>query len=407
MFLDLGPTRFDITHRALVMGILNRTPDSFYDQGAYYAFEDFLRKAEQLVTDGADFLDVGGVKAGPGDEVSEEEELATTTLTRCWLLWGGGYDVGLLGLREDQWPERCVRVMAAIKVAGSMNVERFLELTATMPGRPSMTPRPANAKVAERRRIRAAAFVAAISPEESLPRDEAARFWVSFDSACRQGLRTDALWLLQTAPLSSDALWSALTVAARGPGTPEAIALLRAKSTMTDQLLFLAATTLLLCTPTAERILNNEMRAFHEKRNWVRWTENTGRRSARIHAIPREALHSETTRGKIPSKYTNILDIREPMYLLHAGCAFWRRVLVEHGIIYEAESDTLLFPSDEATEAFYDYYFPDDIPDEWSSQDQEKSHGRGCERGVAPPSELRIREEPVKQREWNCAIHVR
>ena len=75
MFLDLGPTRFDITHRALVMGILNRTPDSFYDQGAYYAFEDFLRKAEQLVTDGADFLDVGGVKAGPGDEVSEEEEL--------------------------------------------------------------------------------------------------------------------------------------------------------------------------------------------------------------------------------------------------------------------------------------------------------------------------------------------
>ena len=75
MFLDLGPTRFDITHRALVMGILNRTPDSFYDQGAYYAFEDFLRKAEQLVVDGADFLDVGGVKAGPGDEVSEEEEL--------------------------------------------------------------------------------------------------------------------------------------------------------------------------------------------------------------------------------------------------------------------------------------------------------------------------------------------
>lgn len=75
MFLDLGPTRFDITHRALVMGILNRTPDSFYDQGAYYAFDDFLRKAEQLVIDGADFLDVGGVKAGPGEEVSEDEEL--------------------------------------------------------------------------------------------------------------------------------------------------------------------------------------------------------------------------------------------------------------------------------------------------------------------------------------------
>ena len=75
MHLDLGTTRFDITHRAIVMGILNRTPDSFYDQGAYYEFDAFLRKAEQLVDDGADFLDVGGVKAGPGDEVTEAEEL--------------------------------------------------------------------------------------------------------------------------------------------------------------------------------------------------------------------------------------------------------------------------------------------------------------------------------------------
>ena len=75
MFLDLGTTRFDITHRALVMGILNRTPDSFYDQGSYFEFDDFLRKAEQLVLDGADFLDVGGVKAGPGEEVTESEEL--------------------------------------------------------------------------------------------------------------------------------------------------------------------------------------------------------------------------------------------------------------------------------------------------------------------------------------------
>ncbi|MSY34443.1 MAG: dihydropteroate synthase [Actinobacteria bacterium] len=73
--MDLGTTRFDITYRAIVMGILNRTPDSFYDQGSYFEFEDFLRKAEQLVTDGADFLDVGGVKAGPGDDVSEQEEL--------------------------------------------------------------------------------------------------------------------------------------------------------------------------------------------------------------------------------------------------------------------------------------------------------------------------------------------
>ena len=73
--LALGSRVYDTSSRALVMGILNRTPDSFYDQGANFAFDSFLKKAEQLVLDGADLLDVGGVKAGPGEEVTEAEEL--------------------------------------------------------------------------------------------------------------------------------------------------------------------------------------------------------------------------------------------------------------------------------------------------------------------------------------------
>lgn len=56
------------------MGILNRTTDSFYDAGAYWRFEDFLRKAEELASEGADILDVGGVRAAPGDEISADEE---------------------------------------------------------------------------------------------------------------------------------------------------------------------------------------------------------------------------------------------------------------------------------------------------------------------------------------------
>lgn len=79
MILELGRRqRFDVTHRALVMGILNRTPDSFFDGGEYFStdsLDGFLAKAEQLVEEGADFLDVGGVKAGPGPEVGTEEEL--------------------------------------------------------------------------------------------------------------------------------------------------------------------------------------------------------------------------------------------------------------------------------------------------------------------------------------------
>ena len=79
MILELGAQhKFDITHRALVMGILNRTPDSFYDRGKYWSFDDFLRLAEEHVENGADFLDVGGVKAGPGPEVTEVEEIART-----------------------------------------------------------------------------------------------------------------------------------------------------------------------------------------------------------------------------------------------------------------------------------------------------------------------------------------
>jgi dihydropteroate synthase len=73
--LSLGAHRYDITTRALVMGILNRTTDSFFDRGTYWDFDAFLAKADQLIAEGADFLDVGGVKAGPGPEVTETEEL--------------------------------------------------------------------------------------------------------------------------------------------------------------------------------------------------------------------------------------------------------------------------------------------------------------------------------------------
>jgi dihydropteroate synthase len=73
--LRLGERVVDVRDRVVVMGILNRTPDSFYDRGATWSLDAFLRRAEQLVADGADLLDVGGVKAGPGPEVDENEEL--------------------------------------------------------------------------------------------------------------------------------------------------------------------------------------------------------------------------------------------------------------------------------------------------------------------------------------------
>ncbi|HEY5335829.1 MAG TPA: dihydropteroate synthase [Mycobacteriales bacterium] len=62
----------------LVMGIINRTPDSFYDHGATWSDAAALAAADEMVEHGADVLDVGGVKAGPGDDVTPDEEVRRT-----------------------------------------------------------------------------------------------------------------------------------------------------------------------------------------------------------------------------------------------------------------------------------------------------------------------------------------
>ncbi len=57
------------------MAVINRTPDSFYDRGATFALDTALAAGDRALAEGADWLDVGGVKAGPGPEVDEAEEL--------------------------------------------------------------------------------------------------------------------------------------------------------------------------------------------------------------------------------------------------------------------------------------------------------------------------------------------
>ena len=58
-----------------VMAVINRTPDSFFDQGATQEFGAALGAAGRAVAAGADIVDIGGVKAGPGDEVGVAEEI--------------------------------------------------------------------------------------------------------------------------------------------------------------------------------------------------------------------------------------------------------------------------------------------------------------------------------------------
>jgi dihydropteroate synthase len=74
MGLEYAGGQIDLDH-CLIMGVVNRTPDSFFD-GGRMDLGDSVRFALGLVADGAEILDLGAVKAGPGADVSQDEEMS-------------------------------------------------------------------------------------------------------------------------------------------------------------------------------------------------------------------------------------------------------------------------------------------------------------------------------------------
>lgn len=67
---------FDLSHRALIMGVLNVTADSFSDGGQFLHVERALERASELAEGGADIIDIGGESTRPGAQpVPEEEEM--------------------------------------------------------------------------------------------------------------------------------------------------------------------------------------------------------------------------------------------------------------------------------------------------------------------------------------------
>ena len=71
--------------RALIMAIVNRTPDSFYDRGATFTDKAAMDAVHRVIAEGADVIDVGGVKAGPGPLVDADEETARVVPFIEWL----------------------------------------------------------------------------------------------------------------------------------------------------------------------------------------------------------------------------------------------------------------------------------------------------------------------------------
>jgi dihydropteroate synthase len=75
-YLQCGRFGYDLAQRPLVMGILNVTPDSFSDGGRYQALEFAVERAEQMIKDGVDLIDIGGESTRPGSpSVPVDEEL--------------------------------------------------------------------------------------------------------------------------------------------------------------------------------------------------------------------------------------------------------------------------------------------------------------------------------------------
>lgn len=98
------------------------------------------------------------------------------------------------------------------------------------------------------------------------------------------------------------------------------------------------------------------------------WAQLYGRRRRRIYQIPHECLYKITKRGLLSNKVSTIEELYTLSDATLAGCPFWTRVIEEE----------VPWLDDDRKMDFYDLYFPDDIPDEWSRADQEKSHGWGC-----------------------------
>jgi len=71
----LGHRSFDFSHQVAVMAIVNRTPDSFYDQGRTFVLQQAVAAAYAAIAQGADWVDIGGAPFAPGSAVSVAQEI--------------------------------------------------------------------------------------------------------------------------------------------------------------------------------------------------------------------------------------------------------------------------------------------------------------------------------------------
>ncbi len=108
MILRLGRHSYDENAR-LIMAIVNRTPDSFYDKGATWAADAAKDRVRQVVDEGADIVDIGGIKAAPGAEIDAAEEMHRVVDFGAWVR--GAYRGVVISV--DTWRAEVARAVCA------------------------------------------------------------------------------------------------------------------------------------------------------------------------------------------------------------------------------------------------------------------------------------------------------
>lgn len=341
---------------------------------------------------------------------SDEVTLAYDTLIDAWLRWGGSHDPTLLSIPQppaddaESWCRLLLRIENARHAAKTLTAERFLNATAEMESYPvdQLDDRRPPPSVQD---PRAAPFLKVLQETEEFTQEEGRHLFAAFQAASN---RTEVMWLLQAIQpvLSADTIWS--LIEALLPLLPPCIREAANPDPM-RQLLHQATALMLLPMTSEERataLVSQSPDPWRHERDWVRWDANLDRRAARYHEIPISALHKGTVRGSIPARYTNISDVRDPVPLLGEACRWWRAAIASAGITVDEEAGTVEFPDDDTLESFYALYFPDDIPDEWSTRDQQKSHGRGCADTAPPAPTIALRETRVSDASWIAGIQL-
>jgi hypothetical protein len=201
-----------------------------------------------------------------------------------------------------------------------------------------------------------------------------------FIRALYQGKARSAWWMAQQ--LTTIRAWNVIEIYAGKQQLESRVIILEAlqqyehllgyRSAEYDMIILCTAVLYCCCSSSLTKELPIHLHPMHQEAI-QRWNERIGRKAYRSYSIPSACLYGVTYRGKIKWSQSTVSSLNhvEPSLI---GCPFWEEAISEYGVIHDG---CIQWNSDDDLEDFYERYFPDDIPDEWTKAEKAVSHGDG------------------------------